>query len=339
MIEKIKQHIEEAKAFNDKNKESLEQFRIKYLGSKGLLKELFTEFKNIPNDQKKDFGQVINTLKAVAEEKVRVIQEELESKEEVKGVFGDLSRAPEPVIIGSRHPISIVKNQIIDIFANIGFNVSEGPEIEDDWHNFTALNLPEYHPARDMQDTFFIQTNPDVLLRTHTSSVQVRYMENNKPPIRTISPGRVFRNEAISSRSHCIFHQVEGLYIDKDVSFADLKQTLLYFTKEMFGKSKIRLRPSYFPFTEPSAEIDIYWGLKTETDYRITKGTGWLEIGGCGMVDPNVLKNCDINPDEFNGFAFGMGVERIAMLLYQIGDIRMFYENDVRFLEQFKANI
>jgi len=339
MIDKIKQHIEEAKAFNDKNKESLEQFRIKYLGSKGLLKELFTEFKNIPNDQKKDFGQVINTLKSVAEEKVRVIQEELESKQEVKGVFGDLSRSSEPVIIGSRHPISIVKNQIIDIFANIGFNVSEGSEIEDDWHNFTALNLPEYHPARDMQDTFFIQTNPDVLLRTHTSSVQVRYMENHKPPIRTISPGRVFRNEAISSRSHCIFHQVEGLYIDKDVSFADLKQTLLYFTKEMFGKSKIRLRPSYFPFTEPSAEIDIYWGLKTETDYRITKGTGWLEIGGCGMVDPNVLKNCDINPDEFNGFAFGMGVERIAMLLYQIGDIRMFYENDVRFLEQFKANI
>ncbi|MBS7232733.1 phenylalanine--tRNA ligase subunit alpha [Flavobacterium psychroterrae] len=339
MIDKIKQHIEEAKAFNDKNKESLEQFRVKYLGSKGLLKELFTEFKNIPNDQKKDFGQVINTLKAVAEEKVRVIQEELESKEEIKGMFGDLTRAAEPVIIGSRHPISIVKNQIIDIFANIGFNVSEGPEIEDDWHNFTALNLPEYHPARDMQDTFFIQTNPDVLLRTHTSSVQVRYMENNKPPIRTISPGRVFRNEAVSSRSHCIFHQVEGLYIDKDVSFADLKQTLLYFTKEMFGKSKIRLRPSYFPFTEPSAEIDIYWGLKTETDYRITKGTGWLEIGGCGMVDPNVLKNCDINPDEYNGFAFGMGVERIAMLLYQIGDIRMFYENDVRFLEQFKANI
>ncbi|WP_276379627.1 phenylalanine--tRNA ligase subunit alpha [Flavobacterium sp. H4147] len=339
MIDKIKQHIEEAKAFNDKNKESLEQFRIKYLGSKGLLKELFTEFKNIPNDQKKDFGQVINTLKAVAEEKVRVIQEELESKEESVGVFGDLTRAAEPVLIGSRHPISIVKNQIIDIFANIGFNVSEGPEIEDDWHNFTALNLPEYHPARDMQDTFFIQTNPDVLLRTHTSSVQVRYMENHKPPIRTISPGRVFRNEAISSRSHCIFHQVEGLYIDKDVSFADLKQTLLYFTKEMFGKSKIRLRPSYFPFTEPSAEIDIYWGLKTETDYRITKGTGWLEIGGCGMVDPNVLKNCDINPDEYNGFAFGMGVERIAMLLYQIGDIRMFYENDVRFLEQFKANI
>lgn len=339
MIDKIKEHIEEAKAFNTKNKEALENFRVKYLGSKGLLKELFAEFKNIPSDQKKDFGQVINTLKTVAEEKVKAIQSALDSNEEVKGIYGDLTRPSQPVVIGSRHPISIVKNQIIDIFSTIGFNVSEGPEIEDDWHNFTALNLPEYHPARDMQDTFFIQTNPDVLLRTHTSSVQVRYMENNKPPIRTISPGRVFRNEAVSSRSHCIFHQVEGLYIDKDVSFADLKQTLLYFTKEMFGKSKIRLRPSYFPFTEPSAEVDIYWGLKTETDYRITKGTGWLEIMGCGMVDPNVLKNCGINPNDYNGFAFGMGIERIAMLLYQIGDIRMFYENDVRFLEQFKSSI
>ncbi|MEO8534656.1 MAG: phenylalanine--tRNA ligase subunit alpha [Flavobacterium sp.] len=339
MIDKIKDYIGEAEAFSTENAAELEVFRIKFLGKKGVLNDFFAEFKNVPNDQKKEFGQVINALKTTAEDKVKAIVEALESKEEAKGIFGDLTRAAEPVIIGSRHPISIVKNQIIDIFANIGFNVSEGPEIEDDWHNFTALNLPEYHPARDMQDTFFIQTNPDVLLRTHTSSVQVRYMENNKPPIRTISPGRVFRNEAISSRSHCIFHQVEGLYIDKDVSFADLKQTLLYFTKEMFGKSKIRLRPSYFPFTEPSAEIDIYWGLKTETDYRITKGTGWLEIGGCGMVDPNVLKNCDINPDEYNGFAFGMGVERIAMLLYQIGDIRMFYENDVRFLEQFKSNI
>ena len=339
MIYKIKDYIGEAQAFSTENAAELEAFRIKFLGKKGVLNDFFAEFKNVPNDQKKEFGQVINALKTAAEDKVKAIVEALESKQETKGVFGDLTRAAEPVIIGSRHPISIVKNQIIDIFANIGFNVSEGPEIEDDWHNFTALNLPEYHPARDMQDTFFIQTNPDVLLRTHTSSVQVRYMENHKPPIRTISPGRVFRNEAISSRSHCIFHQVEGLYIDKEVSFADLKQTLLYFTKEMFGKSKIRLRPSYFPFTEPSAEIDIYWGLKTETDYRITKGTGWLEIGGCGMVDPNVLKNCDINPDEYNGFAFGMGVERIAMLLYQIGDIRMFYENDVRFLEQFKANI
>jgi phenylalanyl-tRNA synthetase alpha chain len=339
MIDKIKEHIEEAKTFQTNDAGALEQFRIKFLGSKGLLKELFAEFKNIPNDQKKEFGQVINELKNTCEEKVKQITETFENKHETVGFYGDLTRPAEPVIIGSRHPISLVKNQIIDIFSTIGFNVSEGPEIEDDWHNFTALNLPEYHPARDMQDTFFIQTNPDVLLRTHTSSVQVRYMENNKPPIRTISPGRVFRNEAISSRSHCIFHQVEGLYIDKEVSFADLKQTLLYFTKEMFGKSKIRLRPSYFPFTEPSAEVDIYWGLKTETDYRITKGTGWLEIMGCGMVDPNVLKNCGINPDEYNGFAFGMGIERIAMLLYQIGDIRMFYENDVRFLEQFKSSI
>lgn len=249
-----------------------------------------------------------------------------------------MTKPGEQIEIGSRHPISLVKNQIIEVFSNIGFNVSEGPEIEDDWHNFSALNLPEYHPARDMQDTFFIQTDPkDILLRTHTSSVQVRYMENNTPPIRTISPGRVFRNEDISSRSHCIFHQVEGLYIDKNVSFKDLKQTLMYFTEQLFGKSKIRLRPSYFPFTEPSAEVDIYWGLETETDYRITKGTGWLEIMGCGMVDPNVLKNVNIDPNEYSGFAFGMGIERIAMLLYQIEDIRMFYENDIRFLKQFKS--
>ena len=339
MINKIKEHIKEAQAFTTEDKTTLEEFRIKYLGSKGLLKDFFAEFKNVPNEQKKEFGLVVNELKNTAEEKVKSIQEVLESKTESINLFGDLSRPGNPINIGSRHPISLVKNQILDVFSTIGFNVSEGPEIEDDWHNFTALNLPEYHPARDMQDTFFIQTNPDVLLRTHTSSVQVRYMENNKPPIRTISPGRVFRNEAISSRSHCIFHQVEGLYIDKNVSFADLKQTLLYFTKEMFGKSKIRLRPSYFPFTEPSAEVDIYWGLKTETDYRITKGTGWLEIMGCGMVDPNVLKNCGIDPNEYTGYAFGMGIERIAMLLYQIGDIRMFYENDVRFLEQFKSSL
>jgi len=339
MIDKIKDYITEAEAFQTQSKEELEVFRIKFLGKKGILNDFFAEFKNVPNEQKKEFGQVINNLKNAAQDKVNSIQEALESKDDAKGIYGDLTRPGEPFQIGSRHPISIVKNQIIDIFSNIGFNVSEGPEIEDDWHNFTALNLPEYHPARDMQDTFFIQTNPDVLLRTHTSSVQVRYMENNKPPIRTISPGRVFRNEAVSARSHCIFHQVEGLYIDKDVSFADLKQTLLYFTKEMFGKSKIRLRPSYFPFTEPSAEVDIYWGLKTETDYRITKGTGWLEIMGCGMVDPNVLKNCGIDAAKYNGFAFGMGIERIAMLLYQIGDIRMFYENDVRFLEQFKSSI
>ena len=339
MIDKIKEHITQVQNFQAATKEELEAFRIKYLGKKGLLNEFFAEFKNVPNEQKKDFGQAINTLKNSAQDKVNQLKESLEGQQEEKGVYGDLTRPSAPIEIGARHPISIVKNQIIEIFSNIGFNVSEGPEIEDDWHNFTALNLPEYHPARDMQDTFFIQTDPDILLRTHTSSVQVRYMEDNKPPIRTISPGRVFRNEAISARSHCIFHQVEGLYIDKDVSFADLKQTLLYFTKQMFGKSKIRLRPSYFPFTEPSAEVDIYWGLETETDYRITKGTGWLEIMGCGMVDPNVLKNCGIDPTEYTGFAFGMGIERIAMLLYQIGDIRMFYENDVRFLEQFKSSL
>jgi len=339
MIEKIKKLITEAETFKAQSKEEIEAFRIKYLGKKGLINEYFAEFKNVANDQKKEFGQVINALKKAAEDKVNALKEELESKEVVKGISGDLSRPGDPIQIGARHPISIVKNQIIDIFSNIGFDVSEGPEIEDDWHNFTALNLPEYHPARDMQDTFFIQTNPDILLRTHTSSVQVRYMENNQPPIRTISPGRVYRNEAISARSHCFFHQVEGLYIDKDVSFADLKQTLQYFTTQMFGKSKIRLRPSYFPFTEPSAEIDVYWGLATETDHRITKGTGWLEIGGCGMVDPNVLDNCKIDSKTYSGFAFGMGIDRIAMLLHQIGDIRLLSENDVRFLEQFKSSI
>ncbi|MCM4154882.1 phenylalanine--tRNA ligase subunit alpha [Gramella sp. AN32] len=337
MIEKIRNHIAEVENFQTNSKDEIEAFRIKYLGKKGILNEFFGAFKDVPNEEKKEFGQVVNQLKNAAQDKVVRLKEHLENNQEEQGVYGDLSRPGEPVEIGARHPISIVKNQIIEIFSNIGFNVSEGPEMEDDWHNFTALNLPEYHPARDMQDTFFIQTNPDILLRTHTSSVQVRYMEENKPPIRTISPGRVFRNEAISARSHCIFHQVEGLYIDKDVSFADLKQTLLYFTRQLFGKSKIRLRPSYFPFTEPSAEVDIYWGLETETDYRITKGTGWLEIMGCGMVDPNVLKNCKIDPKEYSGFAFGMGIERIAMLLYQIGDIRMFYENDLRFLEQFKS--
>ncbi|WP_046754928.1 phenylalanine--tRNA ligase subunit alpha [Kordia jejudonensis] len=337
MIDKIKEHIAEVEKFTPQAKEDIENFRIKYLGKKGLLNDFFAEFKNVPNEQKKEFGQTINKLKTVAQDKVNALKEALENNAEEKGVYGDLTRPAEPIEIGARHPISLVKNQITDIFARIGFNVSEGPEIEDDWHNFTALNLPEYHPARDMQDTFFIQTNPDILLRTHTSSVQVRYMENNQPPIRTISPGRVYRNEAISARSHCFFHQIEGLYIDKEVSFADLKQTLQYFTKEMFGKSKIRLRPSYFPFTEPSAEIDVYWGLETETDYKITKGTGWLEIGGCGMVDPNVLTNCGIDPTVFSGFAFGVGIDRIAMLLHQISDIRLLSENDVRFLSQFKS--
>ncbi|MFH4966608.1 phenylalanine--tRNA ligase subunit alpha [Gaetbulibacter sp. M240] len=337
MIDKIKEHIAEVKAFKAQTKEDVEAFRIKYLGKKGLLNQFFADFKTVANDQKKEYGQALNTLKKTAEETVNTLKEALDKKEDTKGIYGDLSRPGAAIEIGARHPISIVKNQIIDIFSRIGFNVSEGPEIEDDWHNFTALNLPEYHPARDMQDTFFIQTDPDILLRTHTSSVQVRYMENNKPPIRTISPGRVYRNEAISARSHCFFHQVEGLYIDKDVSFADLKQTLQHFTTEMFGKSKIRLRPSYFPFTEPSAEVDVYWGLESEIDYRITKGTGWLEIMGCGMVDPNVLENCGIDSKTYSGFAFGMGIDRIAMLLHQIGDIRLLSENDVRFLEQFKS--
>lgn len=337
MIEDIKKQIEEVNLFTANNLEAVEAFRIKYLGKKGMLNDFFAEFKNVPNDQKKEFGQTINQLKQVATDKVEVLKASLENNQTEEKKYGDLTRPGNPIELGSRHPISIVKNKIIDIFSRIGFNVSEGPEIEDDWHNFTALNLPEYHPARDMQDTFFVQTNPDILLRTHTSSVQVRYMENNKPPIRTISPGRVYRNEAISARSHCFFHQVEGLYIDKNVSFADLKQTLQYFTTELFGKSKIRLRPSYFPFTEPSAEVDVYWGLETETDYKMTKGTGWLEIMGCGMVDPNVLNNCGINPDVYSGFAFGMGIDRIALLLHQISDIRLLSENDLRFLEQFKS--
>ncbi|MHB1106849.1 MAG: phenylalanine--tRNA ligase subunit alpha [Lutibacter sp.] len=337
MLAKVKELIEEVLAFDTTSKEEIESFRIKFLGKKGLLNDLFVEFKNVAPAERKDFGQALNTLKDAAQNKVDQLKEALENSSDQKGINGDLTRPAEPIELGSRHPISLVRNKIIEVFSRIGFTVSEGPEIEDDWHNFTALNLPEYHPARDMQDTFFIEKNPDILLRTHTSSVQVRYMESHKPPIRTISPGRVFRNEDISARAHCIFHQVEGLYIDTDVSFADLKQTLLYFTKEMFGKSKIRLRPSYFPFTEPSAEVDIYWGLETETDYKITKGTGWLEIMGCGMVDPNVLKNTNIDPEIYSGYAFGMGIERIAMLLYQIPDIRMFYENDVRFLEQFKS--
>jgi phenylalanyl-tRNA synthetase alpha chain len=338
MIERIQKLIEEADSFTTNSLADLEAFRVKYLGKKGLLNGLFADFKSVPNDQKKAYGQAINTLKSTALEKVSTLKADLEANTTKTSAVGDLTRPGDPINIGGRHPISLVKNQIIDIFSRIGFNVSEGPEIEDDWHNFTALNLPEHHPARDMQDTFFIQTDPDILLRTHTSSVQVRYMENNAPPIRTISPGRVYRNEAISARSHCFFHQVEGLYIDKNVSFADLKQTLQYFTKELFGKSKIRLRPSYFPFTEPSAEVDVYWGLETETDYKMTKGTGWLEIMGCGMVDPNVLVNCGIDPKEYSGFAFGMGIDRIALLLHQINDIRLLSENDVRFLEQFKSS-
>jgi phenylalanyl-tRNA synthetase alpha chain len=339
MIDHIEALIKEVEAFSAKEKKDIEAFRIKFLGKKGVLTELFADFKSVPNDQKKTYGLAINSLKLEAQKKVEALKNEIKSEGEKTLNSFDSSKPPESINIGARHPISIVKNQIIDIFSQIGFNVSEGPEVEDDWHNFSALNLPEHHPARDMQDTFFVQTNPDILLRTHTSSVQVRYMESNKPPIRTISPGRVYRNEAISARSHCFFHQVEGLYVDKDVSFADLKQTLQHFTTELFGKSKIRLRPSYFPFTEPSAEVDVYWGLESETDYKMTKGTGWLEIMGCGMVDPNVLDNCGIDSKEYSGFAFGMGIDRIALLLHQINDIRLLSENDIRFIQQFKSVI
>ena len=337
MIESIKAHINDVAAFKAASAEEVEQFRITYLGKKGHITKLFADFRNVPNDQKKEYGQLLNQLKTEAQAKVDELQSSLGGKTKAKGALDDITRPGQPIPLGSRHPISIVRDKVIDVFSRIGYGLSSGPEVEDDWHNFTALNLPEHHPARDMQDTFFVQTDPDVMLRTHTSSVQVRHMESNQPPIRILSPGRVFRNEAISARSHCVFHQVEGLYIDRNVSFADLKQTLLYFTKAIFGTAEIRLRPSYFPFTEPSAEVDIYWGLETEADYRITKGTGWLEIMGCGMVDPNVLRNCGIDPEEFSGFAFGMGLERMAMLLYQIEDIRMFYENDVRFLKQFTS--
>ena len=337
MEDKIKKDIQEIQDFKSDSIAEIEEFRIKFLGKKGLLNSYFVEFKSLDSTEKKNAGRLLNELKNLAQDKVDALKaSSSKSSENIK--INDISRPCDPINIGSRHPISVVKNRIIDIFSNIGFTISEGPEIEDDWHNFSALNLPEHHPARDMQDTFFIEKNPDFLLRTHTSSVQVRYMENNKPPIRTISPGRVYRNEAISARSHCFFHQIEGLCIDKDVSFADLKQTLEYFTTQLFGKSKIRLRPSYFPFTEPSAEVDVYWGLNNETDYKMTKGTGWLEIMGCGMVDPNVLENCKIDPNEYSGFAFGLGIDRIALLLHQIDDIRLLSENDVRFLDQFKSS-
>ena len=336
MLTKIDELLNEVQKFHSQKKEEIEQFRIKFNGKKGILNDLFEQFKSVSNDQKKEYGQKINLLKQSISAKLEELTQS-SSSQNVATEKEDLTRPGFPLELGSRHPINLVKNRITDIFKSIGFAVADGPEIEDDWHNFTALNLPEYHPARDMQDTFFIETNPDVLLRTHTSSVQIRYMEQNEPPIRILSPGRVFRNEAVSSRSHCIFHQIEGLYIDETVSFADSKQTIQFCTTELFVKSKIRMRPSYFPFTEPSAEVDVYWGLNSETDYRITKGTGWLEIMGCGMVDPAVLKNVNIDPDKYSGYAFGMGIERIVMLLYQMSDIRMFFENDIRTLEQFKS--
>ena len=338
MLKKLEDYEKQIQELVIASREDLESFRLQFLSKKGIIPQLFTAFREVPNDQKKEFGQKLNVLKTLAETKFKELQSEMKSSGNKIADDIDLTVPPFPSEIGTRHPVNMVRREVVSIFERIGFSVSEGPEIEDDWHNFSALNFPPEHPARDMQDTFFVAKDPDMALRTHTSSVQVRVMENQKPPIRTISPGRVFRNEAISSRAHCIFHQIEGLYIDKDVSFANMKDTLLYFAREFYGpETKIRLRPSYFPFTEPSAEMDVYWGLETEADHRITKGTGWLEVLGCGMVDPNVLKSCGIDPEEYSGFAFGMGIERTAMLKYQVKDLRLFFENDKRFLDQFKS--
>jgi len=340
MLEKIEKLLEEVESFTAQSKEQVEEYRIKWLSKKGEITSLFDEFRTVPNELKKELGQKLNELRNKAQERINELKEKLEAVSE-NGVSNkqDLTTPSYPVFAtGSRHPLSIVKNQIISIFSKIGFTVSEGREIEDDWHNFTALNTPENHPARDMQDTFYVNINPEIVLRTQTSSVQVHIMEYQKPPIRTISPGRVYRNEAISARAHCQFHQVEGLYIDENVSFADLKQTLLYFAKEMFGaETKIRLRPSYFPFTEPSAEVDISCSLCGGKGCNVCKHTGWVEILGCGMVDPQVLENCGIDSNKYKGFAFGMGIERITMLKYQIKDLRLFFENDVRFLKQFSS--
>ncbi len=344
MTEKIKSLLAEVEAFSAKTAAEIEDFRIKMVGKKGHITALMDEFKNVAPELKREFGQRLNELKTSALQKIADLktQAENEAQNGTQSAKQDLTKpghgTAEPA--GSRHPISLVRNEIIGILSRLGYNVSDGPEIEDDWHVFTALNFPPEHPARDMQDTFFIERNPDVLLRTHTSSIQVRTMQSQKPPIRVICPGRVFRNEAISYRAHCIFHQVEGLYIDEGVSFADMKQTLLYFAREMFGEAtKIRLRPSYFPFTEPSAEMDVSCNLCGGKGCPVCKGTGWLEIMGCGMVDPNVLTNCGIDPERYSGFAFGMGVERIAMLRYGVGDLRLYFENDVRFLGQFKSAI
>ncbi|MEO9476980.1 MAG: phenylalanine--tRNA ligase subunit alpha [Cyclobacteriaceae bacterium] len=332
-IENLRTELRQAVA---NSKEELENYRLKYISKKGVITELFDEFKSVPNEQKRELGAALNVFKTEAQEKFNELIEALSSKgaeEEAAGL--DLT-LPAVEASGSIHPLTQIKNRIIQIFERQGFSVAEGPEIEDDWHNFTALNFPENHPAREMQDTYFIERDPDVLLRTHTSNVQTRLMENGKPPFRSIMPGRVYRNEAISARAHCFFNQVEGLYVDKDVSFKDLKQTLYHFAKELFGpQTKIRFRPSYFPFTEPSAEIDISCFICGGDGCKICKYSGWVEIGGSGMVDPNVLSSCGIDPKEYSGFAFGMGIERIAMLKYQIDDIRLFSENDIRFLKQF----
>lgn len=346
MLDKITITGNEIEAISVANSEELELFRIKYLSKKGIVSSLFDDFRDVPNDQKKEVGKKLNQLKQAAQEKYNTLKSALESVEESSNCE-DLTKPGYPYSIGSRHPISIVRNEIIEIFGRLGFVVSEGPEIEDDDHVFTLLNFAPEHPARDMQDTFFISkvnaedSSPqDILLRTHTSSVQVRVMQNEKPPLRTISPGRVFRNEAVSARAHCIFHQVEGLYIDENVSFADLKQTLLFFAREMFGKeTEIRLRPSYFPFTEPSAEMDVSCKLCGGKGCNVCKYTGWLEVLGCGMVHPNVLEACGIDSNKYTGFAFGMGIERIAMLKYQVNDLRLYFENDLRFLDQFKTSV
>jgi phenylalanyl-tRNA synthetase alpha chain len=339
MKDKIRELLEQVEGVKAEGKDEIESFRINFLGSKGKIKELFADFKNVPNEQKKEVGQLINTLKVKAQDKLDELKSKLTGGDNYSNNELDLTRTGTPIKLGSRHPISIVRNEIIDIFSRIGFTVSEGPEVENDWHNFSALNFPPEHPARDMQDTFFVESGDgEMALRTHTSSVQVRIMENTKPPIRTLSPGRVYRNEAISARAHCFFHQVEGLYIAENVSFADLKQTLMYFAKEMFGEeTKIRLRPSYFPFTEPSAEMDVSCSVCDSKGCNVCKYTGYLEIMGCGMVDPNVLDNCGIDSKKYTGFAFGMGIERIAMLKYKVNDLRLYSEGDVRFLEQFKS--
>ena len=340
MKQRIKQSIENLKQLSADTLEDIEQLRIQYLGKKGVLNELFAQFKSVPNEEKKEMGSLLNELKTAVQTKIEALREAVENRSESNISVDDLTKPACLEQLGSRHPISLVRNEIISIFSKIGYTVEEGPEIEDDWHVFSALNFPPEHPARDMQDTFFVENRADgnhAVLRTHTSSVQVRTMEKQKPPIRIIAPGRVFRNEAISARAHCIFHQIEGLYIDKNVSFSDLKQSLLYFAKEMFGaNTQIRLRPSYFPFTEPSAEMDVSCNLCGGKGCNVCKGTGWLEIMGCGMVDPNVLKASGIDPEVYSGFAFGMGVERIAMLKYGVNDLRMYFENDVRFLGQFR---
>jgi phenylalanyl-tRNA synthetase alpha chain len=337
MKSKINELLEEVNRMVAANADELEALRIKYLSKKGQISELFNDFRNVANEEKREVGLLLNELKNTAQDKINELKESFVNAEDTSNKT-DLTRSADPLKLGTRHPLSLTKNEIIDIFARIGFTIAEGPEIEDDWHVFGALNFPPEHPARDMQDTFFIEQQPDVILRTHTSSVQSRVMAHQKPPIRMLFPGRVYRNEAISYRAHCFFHQVEGLYIDKNVSFADLKQALMYFAKEMFGEeTQIRLRPSYFPFTEPSAEMDISCNICGGKGCPFCKHTGWVEILGCGMVDPNVLENCGIDSKVYSGYAFGMGVERITNLKYQVKDLRMFSENDVRFLQQFES--